>query len=125
MMAEQPLSLQALNEAVSISMGIDAQFGGSNTTSMIDFLILCAGIITIEEQPAAGQSSGEKENSDPSNAKVWVVHASASEYFYTRRGLYFPSSHETVTLTCAHAIKTLAIEPYWGEIGLSGELAEA
>ena len=118
-LAEQPLSLPALHEAVAISMGIDSGLRGSTATSMNDVIALCAGIITIEGCSAARRDTSNQEVLDLSNAKVLVVHASASEYFYTRQNFYFPTGHEIITKTCAHVIKSAAIEPYWAAIPLS------
>jgi hypothetical protein len=124
-LAEQPLSLRALNEAVVISMSIDARLEESATTSVTDLLFLGAGIVAIESLPEAWRSSGKMQAPDPSGAKVLVVHASASEYFYTRQDIYFPSSCGTITKICAHAIQRLAVEPLWESFPLSSQLAKA
>lgn len=83
-LAEQPLSLQVLNEAVTISMSIGSRLEGSTTTTTTDLLALCTGIITIEGCSAAWHDINKQGNSELSSAKVLVVHASASEYFCTR-----------------------------------------
>jgi hypothetical protein len=73
-LAEQPLRLRALNEAVTISMSIDARLEKSATTSVTDLLILCAGIVAAESQPETCDSSGEKQESDRSCEKILVLH---------------------------------------------------
>jgi len=124
-LAEQPLSLQALNEAVTISMNIDPHPESSTATSANDTLALWAGIVTIQRSSIAWHGICKQENAEPSSTKVLVVHASASEYFYARQDLYFPTSHLMITKTCAHVIGSVPIEPYWGKTPSSSLIVEA
>ena len=124
-LAEQPLSLQALHEAVAISMGIESGIRGSTAISTIDVIALCAGIITVEGCSAGRCDICKQEIPELSRAKVLVVHASASEYFYTGQSLYFPTRHEMITKTCAHVSKRVTIEPYWGMVAPSSLITEA
>lgn len=124
-LAEQPLSLQALHEAVAISMGIESGIRGSTAISTIDVIALCAGIVTVEGCSAGRRDVCKQEIPELSSAKVLVVHASASEYFYTRQSLYFPTRLEMITKTCAYVRKGVAIEPYWGMVLPSSPITEA
>lgn len=122
---EQPLSLRALTEAVSISMDVDSGLVNSTTMSVTDIIVLCAGLVRVEGLPSGSQDNAEIEDCLMSTAKAITVHTSAHEYFYHRRSLYFPASHKIINMTFAHVIHSLAIEPYWGAVPLSSLLLDA
>lgn len=124
-MVEQPLTLQALSEAISISMRTDSELGDLEAVSPVEILTICAGLIKVEGATYARLRGDEYTDAVSPKAKVSTVHTSVSEYFYDKKHLYFPAGDQIIAETCARVMQSLAIEPSWGLTPLSSVLIEA